>query len=265
MIYSAWFFSNLFDRSTSLGLLSAFFILLSGPFALILLLILKKQKKQEEDPLSRKIQLLEKRMSLALLLLMLALHIQICFLERYEIQGISMEPSLKNGETVWVEKVSAGIPLPDLSFPFSSFNRKKILYGSYRRGDIVLFYYPGMTENSSESFIKRIIGLPGDEYAFLENGIELNGELLNEIYVDKNTEDSFPTREYYPPLMQIPDELNEMDSSIIYSAMNGSGRKGRVPEGTLFLLGDNRLYSRDSRSVGFIPMLFIRGKVYTKE
>ena len=268
ILYSGWFFSNYLPPSSEEGwYYVSLLIFLTGPLALLLLYFIKSGETKllnRTDGLPEKVKLLEKRILTALVLILLAMHLKICFIERYSVMGPSMEPKLHDGDMIWIEKISAGIPLPDLSFPVPLYRKQKLLYGSYKYGDIVIFYYPGMTEHLSDYFIKRIAALPGDHYRFTDRGLFINGNLIEENYLKDKTS-LFYTEEYYPPIFSFPEELDSMDQMVKYSAMNGCGREGTVPENTVLVLGDNRNQSRDSRSMGFIPLIFIQGKLFVRE
>lgn len=93
------------------------------------------------------------------------------------------------------------------------------------RGDIVVFRYPLGTERD---FIKRVIGVPGDRVRIEEGRVFVNGELLEEPYVARRDGYSMPERV--------------------------------VPPGHLFVLGDNRGNSEDSRIFGFVPLHLLVGK-----
>lgn len=101
-----------------------------------------------------------------------------------------------------------------------------------QRGDIVLFYYP---EDPRASYIKRIIGLPGDEIEISEGRVLLNGKALEEPYVD-------------PANNQSP----------------RSFRKIKLPNDNFFVMGDNRDNSSDSRIWGLLARRFIYGKFLYK-
>jgi len=261
--YSGWFFSNYLPPGHgNLWYYVSLFLLSSGPLSLFYLNKHDFAEKKSDGMLAanqEKSKLLHKLILTALFTAILGIHIKICFIERYAVIGSSMEPGLMQGDAIWAEKLSAGIPLPDLSFPFN-LPAKKLLYGNYNRGEIVIFRYPGMTNKPSEYFIKRIIGLPGDRFRFTERGLEINGRMLQENYL-KVSPSSFYTKDFQAPVLAIPDEINRMNSIIKYSAMNGCGKEGTVPDNSLLVLGDNRLHSRDSRSVGFVPVLFVEGKL----
>ena len=101
-----------------------------------------------------------------------------------------------------------------------------------QRGDIVLFHYP---EYPAKSYIKRIIGLPGDEIEISEGKVLLNGKGLEESYVD-------PANNLSPR----------------------SFRKIKLPNDNFFVMGDNRDNSSDSRSWGLLARHFIYGKFVSK-
>jgi len=103
----------------------------------------------------------------------------------------------------------------------------KLAYRSneIERGDIVVFDYPN---NPEEEYIKRVIGIPGDIISISDGAVILNGDVLKESYIDDFI-------------------LGEMDEVV-------------VPIGTIFVLGDNRNHSSDSRYWGALPTEYIIGK-----
>ncbi|MCL2702998.1 MAG: signal peptidase I [Defluviitaleaceae bacterium] len=127
------------------------------------------------------------------------------------VNGLSMEPTLFHGETVFINKAAYWFKKPVL-------------------GDIVAFPYP---RDPEKQLIKRVIGTAGDEIDFVNGIIYLNGELLPPEYrMDTGGGHTVPF-----PLI--------------------------VPDGTVFVLGDNRWASEDSRyrEVGCIPIGDLTGKV----
>ncbi|HHU64362.1 MAG TPA: signal peptidase I [Clostridiales bacterium] len=99
------------------------------------------------------------------------------------------------------------------------------------RGDIIIFKYP---DNENEHFVKRVIACGGDVVKIQDGRVYVNGQQLNEPYVLEETDDDFP--------------------------------ESTVPEDTVFVLGDNRGNSRDSRDprVGFVPVENIIGKPWAR-
>lgn len=110
----------------------------------------------------------------------------------------------------------------------------KFLYGleKVKRGDIVVFEYP---KNPKKDYVKRAIGLPGETVKIVEKKVYIDGEPLEEPYAyhEDNFYLGYP-RDNYGPIV--------------------------VPKGSLFVLGDNRDASQDSRFWGFVPRKNIKGK-----
>ena len=128
----------------------------------------------------------------------------------FVVQGSSMEPTLYNGERLLV-------------------NRFIYRFREPQRGDIIVFRYP---QDPRQMFIKRVIGVPGDELMISGGMVYVNGTGLNEPYIAESS-----TREYGPAL---------------------------VPTKRVFVLGDNRNNSQDSTddSVGMVPFGSIQGKAF---
>ncbi|MBP9815997.1 signal peptidase I [Candidatus Woesebacteria bacterium] len=113
-------------------------------------------------------------------------------------------------------------------------NKLSYRFGAPQRGDVVVFKSP---ENKDIDFIKRIIGLPGDKIMVEEGQVYLNGSPLTEKYILGNT------------------QVHE-------GGFLRSGQAVTVPTGHLFVMGDNRARSSDSRTFGPIPQQDIIGKVF---
>ncbi len=133
------------------------------------------------------------------------------------VEGTSMLPQLHDGERLLVNKL--------VYYKFQSVD-----WGHFERGDIVVFWYP---RDPDKSYVKRIIGLPG-ETVELKNGIVLiNGTVLSESYLDTEHNQSLPS---FPPK--------------------------KVEEHYYFVMGDNRDNSSDSRYWGLVPEKYIYGKAF---
>lgn len=111
-------------------------------------------------------------------------------------------------------------------------NRLAYNFGEPARGDIIIFKYP---IDEKQLFIKRLIGLPGDEVKIEAGKIYING---SETPVDE------------PYLREAPDLLMKVNEDATY----------QVPEGSYFMMGDNRNHSSDSRVWGFVSDDLILGK-----
>ena len=161
------------------------------------------------------------------LAVLLALLIRSSVVQAYYIPSGSMLETLEIGDQVLVSKIAY-----DLKFPFT--NWVLMHTGEFERGDIIVFLKP----KSKDDLIKRVIGLPGDEIRIADKEVYVNGEKLNEPYV-RHTDPHV-----YPAQVAPRDNLGPF----------------KVPEGKLFVMGDNRDYSADSRFWGYVPMKAVRGK-----
>jgi len=109
--------------------------------------------------------------------------------------------------------------------------------GQPARFDIIVFH-----ANEENDYIKRVIGLPGDHIAYNDDKLYINGEFYEEPYLE-----------------QFKQELN--GGYLTYNfTLEQITNETTVPEGHLFVLGDNRHHSLDSREIGFIPIEQVVGK-----
>lgn len=163
-----------------------------------------------------------------LLAIVIAFFIRTFVIQAYKIPSGSMKPTLQIGDHILVSKFNYGVKLP--------FIRSTLIpIGTPNRGDIVVFIYP---EDRSKDFIKRLVGLPGDTIEIRNKKILLNGLPWSD------------THGVYS------------DSAIIPGAVQPRDNFGpvKVPEGSIFVMGDNRDESYDSRFWGFVNMKDVLGK-----
>jgi signal peptidase I len=188
--------------------------------------------------------------------------------EPFKIPSGSMIPTLLVGDLILVNKYHYGIRLPVLN--------TKITEGTKpQRGDVMVFRYP---PRPSQDYIKRVIGVPGDEVAYLNKRLTLNGQPVptNELpeFFD---EDAMRYFKHYgealgaKPHHMIVDQdrrggFSEAEigdfpyrDNCRYSV---EGVVCKVPEGHYFMMGDNRDNSLDSRYWGFVPDQNIVGKAF---
>ncbi len=163
-----------------------------------------------------------------LIALILALFIRAFIVQAYKIPSGSMVPTLLIGDYLLVNKLAYGIKNP-LKNDFLYFRRLP------KRQEIVVFTYP---LNKKLDFIKRVIGLPGDTIQIINKKVYVNGKLLKEPYV------RFTDPEIYPK------EISPRDN---YGPV-------KVPPKHIFVMGDNRDQSYDSRFWGFVPIKYLKGK-----
>jgi signal peptidase I len=167
----------------------------------------------------------------------------------------SMEDTLLIGDHLLVDKLAYA--------PAGSISKYLLPYQEPKHGDIIVFRYPG---NIADTFVKRVIGVPGDRIKMIDRIVYRNGIALNEPYVVHK----FPyqaDRDNFPGLPQpSPEYFARAEDKIDYDLkeemlehhlMNG---EVVVPPGKYFAMGDNRDDSLDCRYWGFVPRDNIIGK-----
>jgi len=182
------------------------------------------------------------------------------FFEPFHIPSSSMKPNLLIGDYIFVSKYSYGYSR--YSFPFGlNIFEGRIWESEPQRGDVVVFRLPS---NPSINYVKRLIGLPGDQ-------IQMRGGVLyvNDVKVNKEAEgffideDSQVRVEIAKFRETLPEGKNfEVLDQNPYSAADDTGIY-EVPQGHYFMMGDNRDNSQDSRfleHVGYVPAENLVGK-----
>ncbi len=162
--------------------------------------------------------------------LILALFIRAYFVQAFKIPSGSMIPTLLIGDHLLVNKFLYGTEIP--------FTDDKILIlRNPQRGDIVVFKYP---LEPDRDFIKRIIAVEGDTIEIRNKNVFLNGEKINEPYIQ------------HTDIYIIPVDRERRDNLLPIT----------VPAGKYFVMGDNRDQSFDSRYWGFLDAKDIKGKAF---
>lgn len=162
--------------------------------------------------------------------------------EPFRIPSGSMMPTLLEGDFIFVQKFAYGLRLPVTE-------TKIIETGSPERGDVIVFRLPS---DPSVNYIKRVIGLPGDEVVYERQRLTINGKTVD-LQPDADAS-------YEAPVFV--EDLDGRSHDILVTNPQYSTRDGtyRVPEGHYFVMGDNRDRSRDSRFIGAIPEKFLVGE-----
>jgi signal peptidase I len=171
----------------------------------------------------------------------------------FRVEKTSMEPLLFDGDRILVSKIS-------------------LVFEPISRGDVVVLWNP---RDPNESWIKRVIGLPGEKVQIVDGIVYINGRALDEPYI--------PEQERYPPKNQFPsrnaqwltnnypERMEEFGFVLLedWETYAGTDVALRVPEGYFFVVGDHRRFSMDSRDSifpegesgpGLIPQKYIYGK-----
>ena len=186
--------------------------------------------------------------------------------EPFKIPSGSMTPTLLVGDLILVNKFDYGIRLPVI-------NQKIIANRDPARGDVVVFRYP---PDPRMDYIKRVIGLPGDEVAYLNKVLTINGQRM----------DTGPLPDFYDDdsrryAQQLREKLGAVEHSILIDKnrpafvpgvqdfpnsdaclYSGEGVTCKVPAGHYFMMGDNRDNSVDSRYWGFVPDRNLVGRAF---
>ena len=157
----------------------------------------------------------------------------------------SMEDSLLIGDHLLVDKLAYS--------PHGSIDEYLLPYQDVQRGDIIVFRYP---MDLSQTFVKRVVGLPGDRLRLVDKKLILNGQTVDEPYVIHRTAYIDQYRDNFPgqPNTPIPERALEM------LRQNVVRNEIVVPPNNYFAMGDNRDQSLDSRYWGFVPRENIIGK-----
>ncbi len=163
--------------------------------------------------------------------LVVALVIRTFVVQAFKIPSGSMEPTLEIGDHLLVNKFIYGIKIP-----FTSINL--FPWKSPQRGDVIVFIYP---QEPDKDFIKRVIGVGGDTVSIVNKKLYING-------------------------VEVPDpHAVYRENTILLGDVQKLDNFGpvTVPKGSLFVMGDNRDNSFDSRFWGFVPLEDVLGKAFT--
>ncbi len=162
--------------------------------------------------------------------LLLALFIRTFMVQAFKIPSGSMIPTLEIGDHILVSKLAYGIRIPYWGKYIVEFKKPQ-------RGDVVVFVFP---EDHSKDFIKRVIGVGGDLVKIRGKRIYINNLPVDDSHAHFQDDDSagrgFQIRDDYGPR--------------------------RVPENHVFVMGDNRDRSYDSRFWGFVNLEAVKGKAF---
>ena len=160
---------------------------------------------------------------------LIALFIRAFIVQAFKIPSSSMETTLQVGDHILVNKFIYGIKIPLTDAKLFKFKKPQ-------RGDIVVFIYP---KDRSKDFIKRVIGTEGDKVEIIRNKIYINDQLIDDPwghYEISYWAKYLQSMEHYGPYL--------------------------VPKDSIFVLGDNRDNSQDSRFWGFVNIDAVRGKAF---
>ncbi len=162
--------------------------------------------------------------------LILALFIRTFIVQAFKIPSGSMIPTLQIGDHILVNKLSYGIRIP-------FWEHYIVHFGQPQRGDVLVFIFP---EDRTKDFIKRVIGVGGDTVEIHGKKVYVNGKQIDDPHAHFEGDDpqavGLPSRDDFGPQ--------------------------KVPEHHIFVMGDNRDRSYDSRFWGFVDLDDVRGKAF---
>jgi signal peptidase I len=181
--------------------------------------------------------------------ILLAMFIRIVLFEAFEIEGPSMEPTLLNGDRVVVSKFSYGLFLPFM-------NEAVVSWGKPDAGDVVIVRSP----RDNVDIVKRVIGLPGDTIELRDGVIYRNGTAVPHVSQGpcRDRPDAGPFGcEWVEE--QVGDHTYRISRNL--DSIRTTRAALTVEDGRIYVLGDHRDRSNDSRALGTIPIARVKGQV----
>jgi signal peptidase I len=189
----------------------------------------------------------------------LALFIRTFIVQPFKIPSGSMIPTLLIGDHLLVSKFIYGTEIP--------FTDKRILpLSNIKRGDVIVFTYPNYENDPSKKgvdYIKRVIGVPGDSIDVRGRNLYINGEEIPLKFLG-DFQDERSGMEYD----EYQENLLGKKHLVMYMKGKEATEKGsylpvaKVPQGRVFVMGDNRDNSQDSRFWGYVPIENIAGRAF---
>ncbi|MBB5518771.1 signal peptidase I [Amphiplicatus metriothermophilus] len=193
----------------------------------------------------------------------IALVLRIALFQPFNIPSGSMQPNLLVGDFLFVSKPAYGYSRASLVYPLTRLPIEGRLFGKApERGDIVVFKN---RKDHNKDYIKRVIGLPGDEIRMINGRLHINGEPVRKEFI------GMQMTVCGARMREAPIYRETLDNGVSYIVEECDGDNNEldntpsyyVPAGHYFMMGDNRDHSQDSRvlhAVGFVPEDDLVGK-----
>jgi signal peptidase I len=179
--------------------------------------------------------------------------------EPFRIPSGSMMPTLLVGDFILVNKFSYGLRWPVL-------NSKFLALGEPQRGDVVVFRFP---ENESVDYIKRVVGIPGDQIYYRDKRVYVNGEPMHQVQLPPYLGEGAGKGQ--TGALRAVEDLDGVEHDILIDPRARDLPGGcnvlasgpvTVPDEAYFVMGDNRDNSNDGRCWGFVPEQNLVGKAF---
>jgi signal peptidase I len=216
------------------------------------------RKLDDRPGFARKSTVREYTESIAVAVL-IALFLRAFVVEAFKIPSGSMIPTLQVGDHIFVNKFVYGIRIPWTNYKFATGYRKP------RRGEVIVFIYP---KEPDKDFIKRIVAVEGDTVEIKDNVLYVNGKAVPREHVAGDC-----IYEDYEEMMgqweerrcdAFQETLEASHFTTIYNVTTAQVPRSwplqKVPSRSVFVMGDNRDNSHDSRYWGFVPFDLIKGR-----
>jgi len=187
---------------------------------------LKSENSKKNDDSTPKSSRWRENLEAILVAVLIALFIRTFVVQAFKIPSGSMKQTLQVGDHILVNKFTYGIKIPYWQTTIIPFKNP-------RKGDIIVFKYP---KDPDKAFIKRVVGVAGDVIKIREKKLYINGKLANHDFAFHSKSNIEPGRDNFGPIT--------------------------VPENSLFVMGDNRDESHDSRFWGFVDLKAVNGKAF---
>ncbi len=184
-------------------------------------------KDNKENSAESEKSLVREVIETIILALVLAFALRTFVIQAFYIPSGSMENTLLPGDMILVNKFI-------------------YYFTDIKRGDIIVFKYPN---DPSKDYIKRVVGLPGDTLEIKNGDVYVNDKILEEKYTKEKAADDMIMHAHI-----------EKDASGTAGTPVAAAERIKVPEGKLFVMGDNRNNSQDSRFWGFLSHSALKGK-----
>lgn len=181
----------------------------------------------------------------------IALCVRVGIAQAYEVDGPSMEPSLVSGQRLFVLRAAYGLTLPGVDRTVALWNVPDV-------GDVVIIESPV----DGLDLVKRVVGVPGDVIEVRDGVLWRNGDAVQ--HEDLGSCDPVRHVSYDPECRVTEEKIGQRSWHTSRDELGGYGADMApvtVPEGDVFIMGDHRDRSNDSRAFGPVPVTLLRGRV----